>query len=141
MPLAAAFCCGACCPRWGGELLFRGLLQGWLRPFGAPAAVLGQAVLFALLHGRLRPALRRCWAAWPWAFAPSGSGSLRPGMWFHLYNNVLAFTGQYASQYASPETGQLVSLAVLLGGPLAAAAVWASGRAGAPGKGECPCNG
>lgn len=77
MPLAAAFAAVCLLPAVGEELLFRGLLQGWLRPFGAPAAVLGQAVLFALLHGRLS-----------------------------------------------------ACLAALLGGPLAAAAVWASGRAG-----------
>lgn len=45
MPLAAAFAAVCLLPAVGEELLFRGLLQGWLRPFGAPAAVLGQAVL------------------------------------------------------------------------------------------------
>lgn len=130
MPLAAAFAAVCLLPAVGEELLFRGLLQGWLRPFGAPAAVLGQAVLFALLHGRLSACVAALLGGVALGLCAEWSGSLRPGMWFHLYNNVLAFTGQYASQYASPETGQLVSLAVLLGGPLAAAAVWASGRAG-----------
>ena len=130
MPLAAAFAAVCLLPAVGEELLFRGLLQGWLRPFGAPAAVLGQAVLFALLHGRLSACLAALLGGVALGLCAEWSGSLRPCMWFHLYNNILAFTGQYASQYASPETGQLVSLAVLLGGPLAAAAVWASGRAG-----------
>ena len=129
MPLAAAFAAVCLLPAVGEELLFRGLLQGWLRPFGAPAAVLGQAVLFALLHGRLSACLAALLGGVALGLCAEWSGSLRPCMWVHLYN-ILAFTGQYASQYASPETGQLVSLAVLLGGPLAAAAVWASGRAG-----------
>ena len=43
------------------ELLFRGFLQGRLRPFGRKFAVLGSAVLFALFHGNLMQA--------PYAFA------------------------------------------------------------------------
>lgn len=125
-PLVAAFLAVCVLPAVGEELLFRGLLQGWLRPFGALAAVLGQALLFALLHGRLSACTAALLGGVALGLCAEWSGSLRAGMWFHLYNNCLAFTTQYASQYASPEAAQLAGLAVLFAGPLAALAVWAA---------------
>ena len=35
------------------ELLFRGAMQGLMRPCGSAAAIFGPALLFALLHGDL----------------------------------------------------------------------------------------
>ncbi len=50
-PVALVWLRLALVPAAGEELLFRGLMQGYLRPWGSRAAVWGQAVLFALLHG------------------------------------------------------------------------------------------
>lgn len=80
-------------PAVGEELLFRGLLQGYLRPWGIRAAVAGQAVLFALLHGAAPACLSALPAGLALGLCAAYSGSLWPGMLFHLYNNSLALLG------------------------------------------------
>ena len=101
------------------ELLFRGLLQGWLRPFGPVVAVAGSALLFALLHGRAPSVVAAAFGGTALGLAALCSGSLVPGMLFHLYNNTLAFVGQYCQQYGAP---QAVSYILMFLPPLAALA-------------------
>lgn len=102
LALAAAWLAVCLVPAVGEELLFRGLLQGWLRPFGPVVAVAGPALLFALLHGRASSVLAAAFGGAALGLAALGSGSLVPGMLFHLYNNTLAFAGQYCQQYGAP---------------------------------------
>lgn len=86
-------------PALGEELLFRGLLQGWLRPYGPVSAIIGQAVVFGLLHGKLSSCAAALFGGLALGFCFERSGSLRLGMIFHLYNNSLAFITQYANQF------------------------------------------
>lgn len=81
-------------PAVGEELLFRGLMQGYLRPWGSRAAVWGQAVLFALLHCDAPACLSALLSGLALGLCAETSGSLLPGMAFHLYNNTLALLSQ-----------------------------------------------
>lgn len=106
-------------PAVGEELLFRGLMQGYLRPWGAWAAIWGQAVLFALLHGDAATCLSALLSGLALGLCAEYSGSLLPGMAFHFYNNVLALLSQ-------SDVGPVwVQPVLLLGLPAAALAVWA----------------
>lgn len=107
-------------PAFGEELLFRGLLQGWLRKYGAICAILGQAVLFSLLHGQLSACAAALLGGLALGICAEVTGSLRVSILFHLYNNTLAFFSQYALQYLSPTAEGLVSLLFSLGPPIAA---------------------
>lgn len=106
-------------PAVGEELLFRGLMQGYLRPWGGRAAVWGQAVLFALLHGEAPACLSAVLSGLALGLCAETSGSLWPGMAFHLYNNTLALLGQTGADPA------WVQPLLLFGLPAAALAVWA----------------
>lgn len=106
-------------PAVGEELLFRGLMQGYLRPWGGRAAVWGQAVLFALLHGEAPACLSALLSGLALGLCAETSGSLWPGMAFHLYNNTLALLGQTGADPA------WVQPLLLFGLPAAALAVWA----------------
>ena len=64
------------------ELVFRGAALRLLRPLGRNAAILGQAVLFAALHGSLQA---KAYALFGWA--ADRSGSLLPGILLHILNN------------------------------------------------------
>lgn len=119
LALAAAWLAVCLVPAVGEELLFRGLLQGWLRPFGPVVAVAGSALLFALLHGRAPSVVAAAFGGTALGLAALCSGSLVPGMLFHLYNNTLAFVGQYCQQYGAP---QAVSYILMFLPPLAALA-------------------
>ena len=129
-PLAAAYLTVCLLPAVGEECLFRGLIQGWLRPWGPGAAVAGQAVLFALLHGRLPACLAALFGGLALGLCAALGGSLRLGMALHLYNNTLAFAGQYAQQYG----GGLVYYILLFAPALAAAAALFAGRHSLPAR-------
>ena len=71
------------------ELLFRGALLRILRPLGRNPAILGQAVLFAALHGTLT---EKCYALGMgliFGWAAEGTGSPAPGVVLHILNNGL----------------------------------------------------
>ena len=106
-------------PAVGEELLFRGLMQGYLRPWGSRAAVWGQAVLFALLHGDAPACLSALLSGLALGLCAETSGSLLPGMAFHLYNNTLALLSQTGAGSA------WVQPLLLFGLPAAALVVWA----------------
>ena len=90
-------------PAVGEELLFRGLLQGYLRPYGSWAAVLGQAVIFALLHGNAQNCLAALFGGIALGICAECSGSIFVGMAFHLYNNTAAFVWQYHRQFGTAQ--------------------------------------
>ena len=71
------------------ELIFRGALLRILRPLGRNPAILGQAVLFAALHGT---PTEKCYALgmgliFGWAAEETGSPAL--GVVLHILNNGL----------------------------------------------------
>lgn len=107
-------------PALGEELLFRGLLQGYLRPYGAWVAIVGQSVIFALLHGDAQSCLAALFGGVALGICAEYTQSLWWGMLFHLYNNTMAFVAQYYSQYGIGMSLQMVlefgvPLVVLLG--------------------------
>ena len=123
LPLVTAWMAACLLPAVGEELLFRGLMQGWLRPYGFWSAVLGQAVLFSLLHGRLSVCVPALLGGIVLGLCAEISGSLRMGMLFHLYNNSFAFLDQYASQFWQPQTKVWLDLCLFLLPPLLLLAV------------------
>lgn len=128
LPLILAWAAACLLPAVGEELLFRGLMQGWLRPYGFWAAVLGQAVLFSLLHGRLSVCVPALFGGVVLGLCAELSGSLRMGMLFHLYNNSAAFLDQYAGQYWQHPTKIWLELSLLFLPALLAAVLRKSSR-------------
>ena len=58
-----------------------------LRPLGRNAAILGQAVLFAALHGSLQAKAYALGMGLLFGWAADRSGSLLPGILLHILNN------------------------------------------------------
>ena len=69
------------------ELIFRGAALRCLRPLGANAAILMQAVLFAALHGSGIAKLYALGMGLVFGWAAERSGSLLPGVLLHMLNN------------------------------------------------------
>jgi membrane protease YdiL (CAAX protease family) len=78
------------------ELLFRGAVQRLLRPCGAQYAVLGQAVLFAALHGTAAQIVYAFLMGLLLGQSARRSGSLRPGIALHALNNGILFAALLA---------------------------------------------
>jgi membrane protease YdiL (CAAX protease family) len=78
------------------ELLFRGAVQRLLRPCGAQYAVLGQAVLFAALHGTAAQIVYAGLMGLLLGQSARRSGSLRPGIALHALNNGILFAALLA---------------------------------------------
>lgn len=108
-------------PAIGEELLFRGALQGLMRPCGSPAAVFGPALLFALLHLNLAQAITAFLCGLFLGWLAERTGSILPGMLLHLINNCIAFADIYLQMYAPGNVAMGIELFVLLFFPLAAA--------------------
>ena len=69
------------------ELVFRGAALRLLCPLGRNAAILGQAVLFAALHGSLQAKAYALGMGLLFGWAADRSGSLLPGILLHILNN------------------------------------------------------
>ena len=69
------------------ELVFRGAALRLLRPLGRNAAILGQAVLFAALHGSLQAKAYALGMGLLFGWAADRSRSLLPGILLHILNN------------------------------------------------------
>lgn len=69
------------------ELVFRGAALRLLRPLGRNAAILGQAVLFAALHGSLQTKAYALGMGLLFGWAADRSESLLPGILLHILNN------------------------------------------------------
>ena len=103
------------------ELLFRGALQGLMRPCGSAAAVFGPALLFALLHMNLSQGITAFLCGIFLGWLTERTGSVLPGMMLHLINNCIAFADIYLQMYAPNNIAMGIELFVLLFFPLAAA--------------------
>ena len=87
----AAFCAIVVVPAVTEEVLFRGALRALMRPHGAWLAVVAQAVLFALLHGKLSAVVYALPAGLFLGYLAEACGSIYPGMLLHFLNNLFAF--------------------------------------------------
>lgn len=73
------------------ELVFRGGVQGLLQPFGSGAAVIVQAVLFAVQHSGAAGMLYALVMGLALGWMRQRTKSVYPGMVLHLLNNLLVF--------------------------------------------------
>ena len=69
------------------ELVFRGAVLRCLQPLGRNTAILGQALLFAALHGSLQAKAYALGMGLIFGWAADRAGSLLPGLLLHLLNN------------------------------------------------------
>ncbi len=102
------------------ELLFRGLMQGLLRPYGFWLAIVGQAVPFALLHGSAAAFVFALLAGLFFGWLSERSGSILPGMLLHFVNNSMAFAQTLLLQSGARGLAESMSLFNLIVFPLAA---------------------
>lgn len=102
------------------ELLFRGAMQGLMRPCGSAAAIFAPALLFALLHLDLAQGITAFACAVFLGWLTERTGSILPGMLLHFVNNAIAFLTAYLTRYAPEGAAVAVSLFVLIFFPLCA---------------------
>ena len=88
--LAAACLVSCLLPALLEEWLFRGVMEGLLAPYGDGAAIVGQAVLFALLHSEPGQCLTALVCGLVLGLLARRAGSICPGAALHLVNNLLA---------------------------------------------------
>lgn len=118
-------------PAVGEELLFRGALQGLMRPAGSGPAILAPALLFALLHLDPAQSLTALACGLFLGWLAERSGSILPGMLLHFVNNCLAFLVLYLQQYAPLSAAAAVQAAALLGLPaMGGVLLWRAWRQG-----------
>lgn len=121
MDLLLSFVTLCILPALGEELLFRGALQGLMRPCGSAAAVFGPALLFALLHLDVAQGLTAFLCGMFLGWLAERTGSVLPGMLLHLLNNSIAFLDIYLQLYAPSGFAVGIEVAFLLLFPLAGA--------------------
>lgn len=113
------------------ELLFRGALQGLMRPSGSAAAIFAPALLFALLHMDLAQGITAFVCGVFLGWLTERTGSILPGMLLHFVNNAIAFLVTYLQLYAPASTAMGAELFVLLFfPPLALWLIWHAMRQG-----------
>ena len=125
--LVLSFCTLCLLPALGEELLFRGALQGLMRPCGSGVAIIGPALLFALLHLDLSQAITAFLGGIFLGWLAERTGSVLPGMLLHLINNIIAFAVIYLQLYEPGTIATVIELAILLVFPIGA--VWLVWRA------------
>ena len=97
--------------------MFRGVMEGLLAPYGDGATIVGQAVLFALLHSEPGQCLTALVCGLVLGLLARRAGSIRPGATLHLVNNLLAFASQWMNQYGAEDVALLLELVMAVGGP------------------------
>lgn len=113
------------------ELLFRGALQGLMRPCGSAAAIFAPALLFALLHMDLAQGITAFVCGVFLGWLAERTGSILPGMLLHFVNNTIAFIVAYLQLYAPASTAMAAELFVLLFfPPVALWLIWHAMRQG-----------
>ena len=118
-------------PAVAEELLFRGALQGLMRPCGSAAAIFAPALLFALLHGDLAQVITAFTCAIFLGWLTERTGSVLPGMLLHFINNCLAFFNIYLQLYAPANIALGIELFLLFFFPLFGAwSIWHARRQG-----------
>lgn len=96
------------------ETLFRGAMQGFLRPYGLWLAILGQAVPFALLHGSASAAFFALLAGIFFGWLAEYSDSILPGMVLHFVNNTMAFVQMLLVNNGAGGAAQMVGVLCLM---------------------------
>ncbi len=100
------------------ELLFRGVMQGILRPCGLWLAIVGQAIPFALLHGSASAIAFALPAGLFFGWLAERSKSILPGMVLHFINNTLAFVQMLLLKNGAETMGAAIAGVELIVFPL-----------------------
>lgn len=100
------------------ELLFRGVMQGMLRPYGLWLAIVGQAVPFALLHGSAAAIVFALPAGLFFGWLAERSNSILPGMLLHFINNTLTFVQMLLLKNGAESLSTAISMVQLILFPL-----------------------
>lgn len=107
------------------ELLFRGMIQGLLRPWGPRFAIIVSSAFFALLHANLPAVVAIFLLSVLLGYAREITGSVKPCIVLHLANNLSSFVmllGQaFLSGVAALAFGFWVTLLFMV---VCAAAAW-----------------
>jgi membrane protease YdiL (CAAX protease family) len=126
------------------EFLFRGCVLSNLLPYGRTTAIVGSALLFALMHSNWPQYLYTFCAGIVLGAIYTVTGSIWPGMFLHLFNNFYSLILEAGASMFDERTYELVTLlseaGILLAG-LASAAFLAlryRGRAADPDRGAVP---
>ena len=105
------------------ECLFRGVMQGFLRPYGHWLAIVGQAVPFALLHGSASAVVFALLAGLFFGWLAERTDSILPGMLLHFVNNTMAFVQLLLLDLGAEHLVQTIGLFNLIAFPLLGLAV------------------
>ena len=87
LKLVFSFVSTALVPGFCEEFLFRGCVLSNLLPYGKTTAIVGSAVLFALMHGNPAQTFYTCAAGIALGLVYVETGSIWPGTFIHLFNN------------------------------------------------------
>jgi sodium transport system permease protein len=99
------------------ELAFRGFILSGFRHMGHKwRAILYTAVLFALTHGVLQQSLIACLLGVVLGFLAVQSGSILPGVVFHVVHNTLALANSRVTSEMLPNTPWMKKLVIPLDG-------------------------
>lgn len=108
-------------PAVGEELLFRGLIQSRLRVWGCRTAIVGQAFLFAAMHGEPAQMLVALVSGLLLGLLMELTGNIALGMLLHFANNAIGFLELYSSQYG--DGNLLLAIAMIINVITAVAAI------------------
>ncbi|MCQ2354151.1 MAG: CPBP family intramembrane metalloprotease [Clostridia bacterium] len=96
--LIYSFIYTALVPGFCEEFLFRGTVLSNLLPYGKTTAVVGSAVLFALMHGNPMQFFYAAAAGILLGIVYVRTGSVWPGMFIHIINNYIGVLRQYFAE-------------------------------------------
>lgn len=107
--LIYSFIYTALVPGFCEEFLFRGTVLSNLLPYGKTTAVVGSAVLFALMHGNPMQFFYAAAAGILLGIVYVRTGSVWPGMFIHIINNYISVLRQYfAERVESTQAARLI---------------------------------
>ncbi len=107
---------------FGEEVFFRGFVQGELaRRWPVARALAVTSFIFAIMHLSTARAPTSFGVGLWLGFVTERSGSIRPGIWAHMANNLFAAAAALSTQQVEPPRGEMMC-ALLISAPLFAAA-------------------
>ncbi|MCR4682012.1 MAG: CPBP family intramembrane metalloprotease [Clostridiales bacterium] len=136
--IVCAFVGTALVPAVCEEFLYRGCILSNLLPYGRTTAIVGSALLFALMHGNFQQYLYTFCAGLVLGLAYTESGSIFPPLCIHLVNNFISVIEEkiyYSSSFSSDTVLIIFESAVFAAG-LAALAWYVFRNGGRLGRGK-----
>ena len=132
--LVCSFMATALVPAVCEEFLYRGCFLSNLLPYGRTTAIIGSALLFALMHGNLQQYLYTFCAGLVLGLAYTESGSIIPPLCIHLVNNFASVAEEEIYYSYGGESALMVFEIVVFLGGLGALAWYVFGCGGRLGR-------